>query len=84
MASSTDRSFCLVKRTRRFVKDQEGGLPQQGAGEREPLPFAPGHTRAAVTDNGLQALRQSLDKFGGARRNERLLDRGIIGLRIRD
>jgi hypothetical protein len=74
----------MIKRARWFVKDQECGLPQQGAGKREPLPFAARHTRAAVTDNGLQALRQLLNKFGGARRNERLPNRGIIGLGIRD
>ncbi len=46
-----DRGQCLIE-------DQDRGITQQGAGDRQPLALTPGQQDPALADDGLVALRQ--------------------------
>ncbi len=54
-----------VEGGRGFVKNKNGGVFQEGAGEGEALAFAAGEGGAAFADDGFVALREALDKLVG-------------------
>ena len=67
-----------------LVEDEDRGILQEGAGERDALALAAGETHAALADLGLVALRQVDDKgvrVGGLRRSHNLRHAGV-GTRV--
>jgi hypothetical protein len=69
-----------VDRRGRLVEDQDAGVDQQGAGDRDPLPFAAGEGLAALADRGVVPLGQAEDELVGARgagRGDDLGPRGV-------
>ena len=48
-----------------FVEDQDGGVPQEGAGDGQSLPLPPGEEGAALGDGGVVALRHGGDEVVG-------------------
>src|SRR5450830_1160928 len=51
-----------IERRRGFIKDQNGRVFQQGAGNRHALLFATRQLQAPLTHHGVVAIRQALDE----------------------
>ncbi|MDT4855897.1 hypothetical protein FQZ97_902700 [compost metagenome] len=69
-----------VDRGQRFVQDQDGGVAQQGAGDRHALALAAGQLEAALADAGGVAVGQRHDEIvdvGGAGGGAHLFVRGV-------
>ena len=52
------RFTLTVERTSGFVQDQNTGVGENGSGNRDPLPLAPGEFHAAFADDGLVLVRK--------------------------
>ena len=50
-----------------LVKEQQGRVSQERAGQRDPLPLARGQPQAALAERRVVPGRQLLDEVGGAR-----------------
>ncbi len=55
-----------VETGQRLVEDDDGGIADRGAGDRDPLPLAAGQRGAALADDGVVALREPLDELVSA------------------
>ena len=69
-----------IDRRQRLVEDQDRRIPQQGAGDRQPLALAARQHDAALADHRLVALRQGRDelvRIGVASRRLELVPIGI-------
>ena len=62
----TSASLSGIERAGRFVQDQDAGIVDQGAGDRQPLALAAGEVGRALLDHRFVAVRQTLDELGGA------------------
>ncbi len=68
-----------IHRGERFVQDEDGGIAQEGARDRDPLALAAGEPDAALAHDRLVALRQPRDellRIGGAGGRRELGRRG--------
>src|SRR6266851_4791359 len=62
-----DRLALGIERTGGLVEDQELGVDQERAGDRDPLTLSAGEIGRALLDERIVAARQALDEFLGTR-----------------
>ena len=74
IASMIGASVADVDRARRLVEDQDRGVLQERAGERDPLALAAGEPHPALADQRVVAVRQPADEVVRVRRPRRRLD----------
>ena len=63
-----DRLVLRIDRAQRLVQHQDGGVAEDGAGDRDPLALPAGEPHPAFADHRPVAVRQPLDEFVGIRR----------------
>src|SRR5436309_3435575 len=75
-----DRGFCpQINRARGLVKDENRGVLQEGAGDRDALALPAREAHAALTNLALVAPGQAEDELVGVRRLRRRDDLVVAG-----
>ena len=67
----------VVERRGRFIEDEDRGIPQDRAGDRDPLLLAPREPEAARTDDGVETVWEALDESVDAGDAERTPQLGV-------
>jgi len=63
-----------------LIKDDDGGIPEECAGQGNPLSLPTGKTGATIAHVGIVFPRHGADKFLGMGCSRRRLDLGVRGL----
>src|SRR5699024_11546250 len=71
-----------IKRGGRLIQYQDGGVFQHGAGNGDALFLTTGKAQAALTDDGVVAIGESLDEFVGIGTLGHLDDFFFAGIRF--
>ena len=78
-ASLNSRLGFHVDRAGAVVEDQHGWIDEHGAGDRDALLLATGEVHAALTDDGVVAVRKAIDEVVGLSDSGRLAHLGVAG-----
>ena len=65
----------------RFIEDEDLGVGEDSPCNRQPLTLAAAQSHAALADQGIVAVGEPVDKFGGIRHASGLLDSGPVAQR---
>ena len=69
-----------VERAGGLVEEQQRGVAQDRARDRDPLPLAAGQAHALLAEEGGEALRQAVEELGGGGRLGGGADLGVAGV----